>query len=168
VSLLVSGAVAAALALVAVMFIVLTGQIAPHGDCWLPRVKGRRWPQSRHGPTSWTTDAATALVRNMPPSIPVVALQQIRLVDAVLRAVRRVIPNADARAADSDLVEPRLQPPVRFQKQLILIQVSLMPFRVRVHGGHLVGKSLRHIRAVEDADADPADDGRTYCGGLVH
>jgi hypothetical protein len=64
---------------------------------------------------------------------------------------------ADASPADSDLVEPRLQPPVRFQEQLKLAQVSLMPFRVRVHGGHLVGKSLRHVKAVEDANADPAD-----------
>jgi hypothetical protein len=33
----------------------------------------------------------------------------------------------------------------------------LISFRVRVHGGHLVGKSLRHVKAVEDANADPAD-----------
>jgi hypothetical protein len=64
--------------------------------------------------------------------------------------------------SDSDLVEPRLQPPVRVEEQLILTQVSLMPFRVRVHGGHLVGKSLRHVKAVEDANSDPADDGRAY------
>jgi hypothetical protein len=54
-------------------------------------------------------------------------------------------------------VEPRLQPPVRFEEQLILANVSLVPFSVRLHGGYLMGESLRDVEAVEDAD--PADDG---------
>jgi hypothetical protein len=39
------------------------------------------------------TGTGMLVVRNLPPSILMVAMQQIRLVDAVIRAVRPVTPN---------------------------------------------------------------------------
>ena len=67
-------------------------------------------------------------------------------------------PSLDVTPGGLRFVEPRLQPPVRFEEQLIFAKVSLVPFRVRLHGGYLIGESLRDVEAVEDAD--PADDGR--------